>query len=145
MQWPAATQLGQPCSALVTAAISSLMRTVPSPSASAFAHTSDGELPKAMFTAAINSLIDTVPSPSQSPKQPRVGMVCVGSGVDVSVDPGGTVGVRVGVSVIDGVAVAVEPRGTVSVAVALRVGVGVRVIVAVGVTVCVGSAAARSV
>src|SRR5512143_1813941 len=127
MQWPAATQLGQPCSALVTAAISSLMRTVPSPSASAFAHTSGGELPKAMFTAAINSLIDTVPSPSQSPKHGSSTMF----GVSVAVEPGGTV------SVIVGVDVAVDPGGTVRVGVRVRVGT-------VGVAVCVGSAAARS-
>src|SRR5262245_25353784 len=58
---------GHPFKALLTAVISSLITTVPLPSAPAARQRDAGALARAMLTAVMSSLISTVPLRSQSP------------------------------------------------------------------------------
>src|SRR4029079_14860132 len=59
--------LGQPPSALLTAAINSLIATIPSPFTSNAVQVLKGLLPSAMLTPVMSSLMATVPSALQSP------------------------------------------------------------------------------
>ena len=84
-------------SAALIAAISSSMRTVPSPSRSADAHDESGCASRAMPTARTSSSTVTMPSPSQSPTA-AAGPVGVTAGVSVGVGVSPAVGVSGAVS-----------------------------------------------